>query len=79
MKIEFNEKLNCNHILPENGMVVTDWDKEDILTYSSCKELYCPKDADLSGYYEIPEEEDEKYVQQQIEILMEIEKRERGY
>lgn len=79
MKIEFNEKLNCNHILPENGMVITDWDKEDILMYSSCKELYCPKDADLSGYYEIPEEEDEKYMQQQIEILMEIEKRERGY
>lgn len=79
MKIEYNEKLNYNHIIPEDGMVITDWDGEDILCYSSIRELYCPKNADLSGYYEIPEEEDAKYMQQQIEILLEREKRERGY
>lgn len=64
MKIEFNEKFNFNHITAEEGMVITDWNKEDIKEYNSSKEMYAPASRDLSAFYEITDAEDAKYVEE---------------
>ena len=61
MKTEFNEKYNFYHILADEGLVVTDWNGEDIKEYSSATELYCPPFVDLSGFYEVSVESDAKY------------------
>lgn len=62
MKTEYNEKFNFNHIKAEEGMVITNYvDGQDILEYTSAKEMYCPKSLDLTPYHEISDEKDAEY------------------
>lgn len=62
MKTEYNEKFNFNHITAEEGMVITNYaEGQDILEYTSSKEMYCPTSVVLSGYYEISDEKDAEY------------------
>ena len=61
MRTEFNEKYNFYHILSDEGMVVTDWNGEDIKEYSSSTELYCPPFVDLSRFYEVSLSSDMMY------------------
>lgn len=77
MTIEYNEKFNFNHITAEDGMVITDYTEDkDIKEYSSSKEMYAPVTLDLSGYYEITDEEDAEYkVLQDIAIREEMERK----
>lgn len=74
MKIEYNEKYNFNHITADEGMVITDWDKNDIKDYTSAKEMYCPVTVDLSLLYEISDEMDAEYKELQERAIMEKEK-----
>lgn len=70
MKVEHNEKFNFNHIIAEDGMVITDYvDGMDILDYSSSKEMYCPTSVDLTKYYEITDAEDLEYRKLQEEAF----------
>lgn len=69
MKIEYNEKFNFNHIVAEEGMVITDWNQEDIKEYSSSKEMYCPVTVDLSLLYEISDEMDAEYREEQERVI----------
>lgn len=78
MIVEFNEKYNFNHITAEEGMVITDWNKEDIKEYNSSKEMYCPVTVDLSRYYEISDEENADYRVLQDIAFREEEMRNRG-
>lgn len=72
---EYNEQHNFNHIKADEGMVLTDYDGNDILNYSSFKEAFCPVTADIDKYYEITIEEDAEYkVLQDIAIKEEEEK-----
>ena len=69
MKVEYNERFNFNHITAEDGMVITDWNGEDIKEYSSAKEMYCPVTVDLSRYYEISEAQDAEYMEMQQKAI----------
>ena len=70
MKIDYNEKFNFNHIVAEDGMVITDYvDGMDILEYTSSKEMYCPVSVDLTRYYEITDEEDARLRKLQEETV----------
>lgn len=71
MKIEYNEKYNFNHIIADEGMVITDWDKNDIKEYTSAKEMYCPANANLSLLYEISDEMDAGYKNEQERVIKE--------
>lgn len=71
MKIEYNEKFNFNHIIADEGMVITDWDKNDIKDYTSGKEMYCPVTVDLSRLYEISDEMDAEYREEQERVIKE--------
>lgn len=72
MNIDRNEKFIV--ITAEEGYVITDWDGNDILNYTSSTILYCPLNMDISGYYEITEEKDEEYKRLQEQTINEMEK-----
>lgn len=72
MRVEYNEKFNFNHIIAEDGMVITDYvERMDIKDYSSSKEMYCPVTVDLSPYYEITDEKDAEYKELQEKAIKE--------
>lgn len=71
MNIEYNEKFNFNHIIADEGMVITDWDKNDIKDYTSGKEMYCPVTVDLNRLYEISDEMDAEYREEQERVFKE--------
>lgn len=72
MRVEYNEKFNFNHIIAEEGMVITDYVEDmDIKDYSSSKEMYCPVSVDLSAYYEISDEMDAEYKELQEKAIKE--------
>lgn len=78
MKIEYNEKFNFNHITAEEGMVITNYaEGQDILEYTSSKEMYCPTSVDLTAYYEISDEKDAEYKVLQEKAIEERRKEER--
>lgn len=78
MKVEYNEKFNFNHITAEEGMVITNYaEGQDILEYTSSKEMYCPTSVDLSAYYEISDEKDAEYKVLQEKAIEEQRKEER--
>lgn len=78
MKIEYNEKFNFNHITAEEGMVITNYaEGQDILEYTSSKEMYCPTSVDLTAYYEISDEKDAEYKVLQEKAIEEQRKEER--
>ena len=58
-------------IVANEGYVMTDWNGDNILDYSSTKQLICPLGYDYNGYYNITDEDDTKYMELQ---LIEIEK-----
>lgn len=78
MKIEYNEKFNFNHITAEEGMVITNYaEGQDILEYTSSKEMYSPTSVDLTAYYEISDEKDAEYKVLQEKAIEEQRKEER--
>ena len=58
-------------ITANEGYVMTDWNGNDILNYTSTKVLICPVNYDYGAYYTITDEDDTKYMELQ---LIEIEK-----
>lgn len=54
--IEVNETLNFKKVTCKEGHYITNWDKVDIMQYTSAKVMYCPMGADLEPYYCITEE-----------------------
>lgn len=69
------EKLpNYNIIYPDTNMVLTDWNKEDILDFTYTKvQLITPHNYDTSNLYEITVEECDLLQEQQIKRLRELE------
>lgn len=64
--VETNEEYKFLKVTCSEGHYISNWDKEDILNYSSSIVMYCPLSTDLSGYYCITEEENTAYIEQQI-------------
>ena len=55
------------------GHYITNWNKEDILKYTSAKVMYCPLNTDLNDYYCVTEEEHNELVEKQRDSVENIE------
>jgi hypothetical protein len=53
-------------IVADDGYVMTDWNGDDIMDYTSTKVLICPVNYDYSVYRTITDEQDAEYVERQI-------------
>ena len=58
-------------ITANEGYVMTDWNGDEILDYTSTTQMICPLGYDYSGYYTITIEQDAEYMKRQ---MVEIEK-----
>lgn len=65
--IENREKFMV--VTCSEGHYITNWDKEDVRNYTSAKTMYCPLGYDISEYYCMTEEEHNRLMEQQREIL----------
>lgn len=61
-------------ITANEGYVMTDWDGNDILNYTSTKQLICPVNYDYGAYYTITDEQDAEYIELQKELIESKEK-----
>ena len=70
IKKEFNETYNFWMISCPEGCKITSWKEgDDIKDYSSFGIAYCPKDADLSIYHCISDEDDKALLEKQYEEM----------
>lgn len=53
-------------IVANEGYVMTDWNGNDIMDYTSTKQLICPVNYDYGAYRTITDERDAEYVEKQI-------------
>lgn len=53
-------------IVANEGYVMTDWNGDDIMDYTSTKQLICPVNYDYGAYRTITDEQDAEYVERQI-------------
>lgn len=64
----FDEKYNFWKLTCDDTEVISSWNEgEDIISYSSFKIAYCPKDADLDVYHTFTAEQDVEYTKQREE------------
>lgn len=54
--VEINEKLNFKKVTCKEGHYITDWNKENILDYTSAQIMYCPINVDLEPFYCVTDE-----------------------
>ena len=67
---EFNETYNFWIISCPEGCKITSWKEgDDINDYASFKIAYCPKDADLSIYHCISDDDDKALLEKQYEEM----------
>ena len=62
-------------ITANEGYVMTDWNGDNILDYTSTKQLICPVNYDYGAYYTITDEQDAEYVELQKELIDSKERR----
>lgn len=67
-------KNNMKIITADEGMVITNWDGENILDFSYCKIIYAPVNLNTDSYREITQDEAEELIEKQ---MIEFEKMER--
>ena len=67
---EFNETYNFWIISCPEGCKITSWKEgDDIKNYSSFESAYCPKDADLSIYHCISDDDDKALLEKRYEEM----------
>lgn len=71
--VEINEKFNFKKVSCKEGHYITDWNKDDILDFTSSTVMYCPMSVDLSVYYCISEEEYNELMEKQMIAMKEKE------
>lgn len=67
-------KNNMKVITADEGMVMTNWDGENILDFSYCRIIYAPVNFNVDSYREITQDEAEELIEKQ---MIEFEKMER--
>lgn len=75
--VEVNDKLNFKKVTCKEGHYITDWDKVDILKYTSAKVMYCPMNTDLEKFYCITEDEHNELMEKQIKAAEELHNKEK--
>lgn len=75
MTIQHNDTYQFNMIVPDEGMILTTWNKEDIMEYGASEIMYTPKSHDNSDVYEITMEEHLALLkEQENKMMMEMKK-----
>lgn len=64
---------NMKVITVEDGMVMTNWNGENILDFSFCRMIYAPVNTDLDDYREITAEEAQNLIKLQAEEYSKLE------
>lgn len=62
------QEIKCN-----DNHYITNWNKEDILEFADSKIMIAPINYDISNFYCISEEEHNKYMEQQMNKIKEME------
>lgn len=60
-------------ITADEGMVMTNWDGENILDFSYCRIIYAPIASNTDGYREMAQAEAEELIEKQREEYEKIE------
>lgn len=72
MKTTTNDQLNFLILEAEEGKIITNYKESDpIEEYSASTIMYCPKDLDISAYYEIDLSKHQQYVDLQTQKIEE--------
>lgn len=72
MKITTNDQLKFKVLEAEEGKIITSYKESDpIEEYSASTIMCCPKDLDISAYYEIDLSKHKQYVDLQIQKIKE--------
>lgn len=64
---------NMKVITVEDGMVMTNWNGENILDFSFCRMIYAPVNINLDDYREITAEEAQNLIKLQAEEYSKLE------
>lgn len=75
--VEVNDKLNFKKVTCKEGHYITNWNKENVLDYTSAKTMYCPMNTDLDKFYCITEDEHNELMEQQIKAAEELHNKEK--
>lgn len=75
--VEVNDKFNFKKVTCKEGHYITDWDKVDILKYTSAKTMYCPMNTDLGKFYCVTEDEHNELMEKQIKAAEELHNKEK--
>lgn len=73
INVEYFEDKGFQKVWCSEGHYMSNWDKKDILEYTSAKVLYAPIGYDWSDYYCVSDEMNEQYTAQQEAKLKEME------
>ena len=65
-------KATYQIIKADDGMVLTEWDGDDILNYSYATKQYSPLTYDITKLREITQEESDRLVKEQEEKIKEL-------
>ena len=65
-------KATYQIIKADDGMVLTEWDGDDILNYAYAKKQYSPLTYDITKLREITQEESDKLSKEQEEKIKEL-------
>lgn len=63
--VEVNDKLNFKKVTCKEGHYITNWNKENVLEYTSARTMYCPMNTDLEPFYCVTEEEHNDIMERQ--------------
>ena len=74
--VEINETYNFKKVSCPEGHHITNWDREDILTFTASTIMYCPLTYNLDTFYCITEEEYETLSAQHLAAMDEYIKNE---
>lgn len=77
LNVEINDKFNFKKVTCKEGHYITDWDKVDILKYTSAKVMFCPMSTDLEKFYCITEDEHNELMEKQIKAAEELHNKEK--
>lgn len=69
IKVEYNEQYNFNKVTCIEGHLITNWDGNDIKSYTACTIMYTPSNITIDEYYCITEDEHNKLMNEQVALI----------
>ena len=69
LEFEINEEKKYKKVWCKENHYITNWNKVNILDYTSFRIMYCPIQTDLSIFYCGTDEEHERLIKEQEEAI----------